>query len=38
MSSEYEIFSMDPEGIELLERPRHRWEDNVKVDLKTYRI
>jgi hypothetical protein len=38
MSSGHEIFSMDPEGSELLERPRHRWEDNVKVDNKIYRM
>jgi hypothetical protein len=36
MSSGYEIFSMNPEGSEPLERPRHRWEDNVKMYLKTY--
>jgi hypothetical protein len=38
MSSGHEIFFMNPEGSELLERPRHIWEDNVKMDLKTYRM
>jgi hypothetical protein len=23
-----------PEGSRLLERPRHRWEDNIKMDLQ----
>jgi hypothetical protein len=23
-----------PEGKRLLERPRHRWEDNIKMDLQ----
>jgi len=34
MSSGHEIFSMNPEGSKLLEMPRHRWEDDVKMDLK----
>jgi hypothetical protein len=36
MSSGHEIFSMNPKGSELLESPRHRWEDNVKMDLKKH--
>jgi len=27
-------FVRKPEGKGLLGRPRHRWEDNIKVDLK----
>jgi hypothetical protein len=38
ISSGHEIFSINPEGSELLERSKHRWEDIVKMDLKTYRM
>jgi hypothetical protein len=29
----YRIFVGTPEGRRPLERPRHRWEENIKVDL-----
>jgi hypothetical protein len=29
----YKIFFCKPEGKRPLERPRHRWEDNIKMDL-----
>jgi hypothetical protein len=30
----YRALMGKPEGTGLLERPRHRWEDNIKMDLK----
>jgi hypothetical protein len=29
----YGVFVRKPEGKRPLERPRHRWEDNIKMDL-----
>jgi hypothetical protein len=33
-NSTYRIFIGEPEGKRLLEIPRHRWEDNIKMNLK----
>jgi hypothetical protein len=33
--SAYRILVGRPEGRRTLGRPRHRWEDNIKVDLHT---
>jgi hypothetical protein len=30
---EYRVLVGKPEGKRLLERPRRRWEDNIKIDL-----
>jgi hypothetical protein len=30
----YKILFENPEGRRLLERPRRRWEDNIKIDIK----
>jgi len=30
----YRVLMVEPEGRRLLGRPRHRWEDNIKVDLQ----
>jgi hypothetical protein len=30
----YRVFVRKPEGKRSLERPRHRWEDNIKIDLQ----
>jgi hypothetical protein len=30
----YRILVGKPEGSKPLERPRHRWEDNIKIDLR----
>jgi hypothetical protein len=30
----YRVLVGRPEGRRLLERPRHRWEDNIKMDLR----
>jgi hypothetical protein len=30
----YRAFMGKPEGRRPLERPRHRWEDNIKMDLR----
>jgi hypothetical protein len=30
----YRIFVRKPEGRRLLARPRHRWEDGIKMDLR----
>jgi hypothetical protein len=30
----YRVLVWNPEGKRLLGRPRHRWEDNIKVDLQ----
>ena len=30
----YRVLVGKPEGKRLLERPRHRWEDNIKMDLQ----
>jgi hypothetical protein len=32
--SAYRILVEKPEGMELLGRPRHRWVDNIKIDLR----
>jgi hypothetical protein len=29
-----QTFTWKPEGKRLLERPGHKWEDNIKLDLK----
>jgi hypothetical protein len=34
MRSEYKILLGKPEGKRPLERPRRRWEDNVKLDFR----
>jgi hypothetical protein len=34
VSNSYKIFVRTPEGKRPLERPRHRWEDNIRVDVK----
>jgi hypothetical protein len=31
----HRVLVRKPEGKRLLERPRHRWETNIKMDLKT---
>jgi len=33
----YRVFVGRPEGTRPLGRPRHRWENNIKVDLKEVR-
>jgi hypothetical protein len=30
----YRVLAGKPERRRLLERPRHRWEDNIKIDLR----
>jgi hypothetical protein len=30
----YKIMTVKPEGKRSLRRPRHRWEDNIEMDLK----
>ena len=30
----YRVFVGKPEGRRLLGRPRHRWEDNIKMDIE----
>jgi hypothetical protein len=30
----YRVFVGKPDGKRLLERPRHRWEDGIKLDLR----
>jgi hypothetical protein len=30
----YRVLVLKPEGKRLLGRPRHRWEDNIKMDLQ----
>jgi hypothetical protein len=30
----YKVLEGKPEGKRLLGRPRHRWEDNIKMDLQ----
>jgi hypothetical protein len=37
MRNTYNILIGNPEGKRLLGRPRRRWEDNVKMDLKEIR-
>ena len=32
--SAFKILTCRPMGMRLLERPRRRWEDNIKMDLK----
>jgi hypothetical protein len=34
MRNAYKILVGKPEGKRPLKRPRHRWEDNVKMDLR----
>jgi hypothetical protein len=34
----YDILVGKPEGRRPLERPRHRWEDNIKMDLREIRF
>jgi len=34
MKNAYKILVRKPEGKRLLRRPRHRWEDNIRTDLK----
>jgi hypothetical protein len=34
MRNEYKILVRKPEGKKLLGRPGHRWEDNIKMDLR----
>jgi hypothetical protein len=34
MKNAYKILVRKPEGKRLLKRPRHRWEDNIRTDLK----
>jgi hypothetical protein len=34
----YRVLVGRPEGKSPLERPRHRWEDNIQMDLKEIRI
>jgi hypothetical protein len=34
MRNAYNILIGEPEGKRPLGRPRHRWEDNIKMDLK----
>jgi hypothetical protein len=34
VSNAYKILVGEPEGKRSLERSRHRWEDNIRVDLK----
>jgi hypothetical protein len=34
----YRILVARPEGMRPLGRPRHRWEDNMKMDLRETRI
>jgi hypothetical protein len=36
--SVYRVLVGRPEGKIPLERPRHRWEDNIKMDLREIRI
>jgi hypothetical protein len=33
----YRVLVGKPEGKRLLERPRHRWEDNIRMDLQEVR-
>jgi hypothetical protein len=33
MRNAYKIFVRKPEGNRPLRRPRHRWEDNIRMDL-----
>jgi hypothetical protein len=37
VKNEYKILVREPEGKRPLGRTRHRWEDNVKLDLKEIR-
>jgi hypothetical protein len=30
----YKVFVRKPEGTRPLRRPRHRWEDNIKMEIK----
>jgi hypothetical protein len=32
----YRILVGRPEGLNTIQRHRHRWEDNIKIDLKKY--
>jgi hypothetical protein len=34
----YRVLVEKPEGKRPLERPRHRWEDNIKIDLQQIRL
>jgi hypothetical protein len=34
----YRVLDERPEGERPLGRPRHRWEDNIKIDLREIRI
>jgi hypothetical protein len=34
MSGAYKVFVEKPEGRRPLEKPRHRWENNIKTDLR----
>jgi hypothetical protein len=34
MRNAYKILVRKPEGKRLLRRPRHRWEDNIGMDLR----
>jgi hypothetical protein len=38
MRGAYNILIGRPEGRKLLERPRRRWEDNIKMDLREIRF
>jgi hypothetical protein len=37
-SSVYRVLVGRPKGKRPLERPRHRWEDNIKMDFREIRI
>jgi hypothetical protein len=37
MINAYKILVIKPEGKILLSKPRHRWEDNIRIDLKEIR-
>jgi hypothetical protein len=34
MKNVYKILVEKPEGNKPLRRPRHRWEDNIKIDIR----
>jgi hypothetical protein len=34
MRNAYKILVRKPEGMRSLRRPRHRWEDNIRMDLR----
>jgi hypothetical protein len=34
MRNAYKVLVRNPEGKRLLRRPRHRWDDNIKINVK----